>query len=117
MNKILIVLLFISAEICFAQNFWEPTNEPYAPGNVTAINAAKGGRIYVGIDGAGLYFSTDKGESFSYLHTALSNTSISAILIDPHGNIFVGNTNYNSNWSMFRSTDNRNHWSSLNSIR
>lgn len=92
-----------------AQNYWQQTNGPYAAGYVTAIEASSNEEVFVAISDAGLYHSTDSGNSFSYVSGELSETQINSILINQLGHIFVGLVAY-PNRGLSRSTDNGNTW-------
>jgi photosystem II stability/assembly factor-like uncharacterized protein len=103
-----LTLIFLPIHLC-AQNYWQQTNGPYAAGYVTAIEASSNEEVFVAISDAGLYHSTDSGNSFYYVSGELSETQINSILINQLGHIFVGLVAY-PNRGLSRSTDNGNTW-------
>jgi|GEM_PF-2411169 photosystem II stability/assembly factor-like uncharacterized protein len=107
MNKILAILVFGLTQICFSQNFWEPTG-PYVPPTVSGLYAANDGRVYVQTWGAGFYYSTDNGSSFSYLSTTLQQTYNNSIFIDQQGNLYII-----EGFNSIRSTNNGNSWAEI----
>ena len=108
------LLLIVSAPLLpthhiFAQeNFWQPTNGPYA-GTVQSFVTDSMGQIFVGVaDGDGGVFKSSDGGTTWY-RTEMSVSAISfAVNSDNH--IFAG-TDGNG---LFRSTDNGTRWLRLN---
>ncbi len=97
--KIVFVLSFsIQAH---AQPFWAPTDGPLNS-HVLALATNASGHIFAGLEGNGLYRSTNHGASWLLVTAGLTNTFIYSITVGPNGDVFCGT----SGGGVFRSTDN-----------
>ncbi len=102
---IILTILTIEAP---AQNFsWQQTNGP-AGGYVRALVRNSNGTMFAGTD-AGVYKSTNNGDSWLLSNGAIGNSYIYSMAVSPNGTIFAG-TFYNK---IFRSTDEGNSWTQV----
>jgi photosystem II stability/assembly factor-like uncharacterized protein len=88
-----------------AQNFWTPTSGP-PKAHVLTLAANSSGHIFAGLEGNGIYVSTDQGASWIPKSAGLTNTFIYAVAVSPNGYVFCGT----SGSGVFRSTDNGASW-------
>ncbi|MFZ1518097.1 MAG: T9SS type A sorting domain-containing protein [Ignavibacteriaceae bacterium] len=111
MKRHILILLFLFYSTDFyTQNFWEPTNGPFKIGYVSALNIMENGTIYVGIDKGGIYRSTDRGRSFSFVYGSFPATQFQNefkfILANKKNYIFTSLLGS----GIYRSTDDGNTW-------
>jgi photosystem II stability/assembly factor-like uncharacterized protein len=68
---------------------WSRSSLPFQLSNptISSITSSPSGRIYVGNEGGGLFFSNDFGKSWK--HVALSRFNVRALAVDLRGNVFV----------------------------
>jgi C1A family cysteine protease/photosystem II stability/assembly factor-like uncharacterized protein len=103
-STILLTSLFqLSTINCSAQ--WQPTSGPYS-GNINCM-ALQGSNIYAG-SGAGVYLSTDNGNSWKPVNNGLVNLIIVALAVSGDS-ILAGTAE-----GVFLSIDSGEHWTAVN---
>ncbi|MEJ5351503.1 MAG: T9SS type A sorting domain-containing protein [Melioribacteraceae bacterium] len=102
------LLMFISLlKGVFGQDYWQKTNGPGSePISSLAINS--NGYLFAGTYGKGVFFSTDKGNTWQ--QTALKNSWVNCLAINSNGFIFAGT----DAGGVYRSTDNGSTWTQIN---
>ncbi len=84
---------------------WGGTHGLYG-GVVTHLAVSPSGTIFAGTYGAGVFRSTDNGQSWTQAHYSSSLNYVNALAINSSSHIFVGS------WGLLRSTDNGETWAS-----
>lgn len=84
---ILVAVLFISADLSVAQNYWTNLNGPFG-GNVLEINKNNNGDLVV-LRGEGVYNSADNGVTWNAIPQGMVNTNLS-MTISPSGVLYTG---------------------------
>ena len=62
-----------------ANGQWVQVNGPYG-GTIKAL-AVKGGNVFAGTDGAGVFLSTDNGTSWKAVNTGLTNLTVYCLAV------------------------------------
>ncbi len=96
------------AEVSTSKAQWGPTNGPYG-GEIRTLFETSEGMLFAGTDGAGVFRSTDGGESWTPVNTGLHETSgffrdVTA-LAQKRDTLYVNMVS-----GLFASTDNGNTW-------
>jgi len=105
---VVFTVLLCSGSPAFAQtDFWQQTNGPDG-GSILAFAINSNGHIFAGTDGAGMFRSTNNGESWDEINFGLTSTKIHvySLVINSNGHIFAGTPG-----GVFRSMDNGANWS------
>ena len=121
-----LLAIWMAAVICFisfvpqlgadVEKGWVQTNGPYG-GEILTIYAAPKGVLFVGTEGAGVFRSTDRGNSWVPLNTGLHYepgegfTGVTALV--QKGEIFYAGTRD----GLYASTDDGNTWHHVSSFR
>ena len=97
-------------------NGWVQTNGPYG-GEILSLYAAPKGVLFVGTEGAGIFRSTDRGDSWTPVNTGLHYepgegfTGVTAL-------VQKGDTLYAGTWrTLYASTDGANTWHHVSTFR
>lgn len=104
--SILSICFFILST--FSQEYeWEKTNGPYG-GQVWESIILENGKIICGVSYGGMYFSEDKGLSWTKIENGLidPDESYYSFAIDTLGNVFASSRYH----AIYKSTDNGNSW-------
>ena len=111
-GKLLVCGLLLVTRNVSAQEFWKPTTGPAGSMiNALVINAK--GDLFVGTYGAGLFRSTDNGNSWKLLNTGLTNPIVLGLAIHSSGALFTATE---GGEGIFRSTDNGESWTAVNGV-
>ncbi len=90
-----------------AQDFWQQSPFPSDKAVQSfAINA--NGEVFAATFGAGVFRSTDSGDSWTQVNTGLTEGVVYSVVINSSGHLYAGTGNNNG---IFRSTDNGDNWS------
>src|SRR5215470_6597271 len=82
------------------KNFWMQTNGPQG-GDGIALARNSIGHVFVGIQGGGVFRSTDNAETWTGINNGLTATNVRALAVSPMDHVFAGTFG-----GVFRSTDN-----------
>jgi len=99
--------LFTVAHLNFTYsqtNFWQQTNGPYG-GHLQDVIVDSSGVIYVAGGSAGIYRSTDNGQSWKHLTNDTVRIGFSSLVFHPNGYLFGS-----SGRQVYFSTDNGENW-------
>lgn len=89
-KQILILLIFFyHAQINAQTQFWEESNGPYG-GFVTSVVSDSLGKIYLGTEGSGVFYSTNEGMNWNPCNMGLANWYVKSLKITDDGYIFAG---------------------------
>ena len=108
-----LLLLWLSVnQEAAAQNFWEQAGPPLGS-EVGALAIKSNGVIFAGTNGGGVFRSTNNGEIWERASNGLSNTVVTALVInESNGYIFAGTDD-----DVFFSTDDGNNWTSTQQLK
>ncbi len=106
------ILVAFSNQVVLAQtDFWQQTNGP-SGGTVKVVAVNKtNGYIFAFVEGAGMFRSTDDGESWVPANSGLHDRILQTIAINSHGDVFAGTNDQ----GVFRSTNHGESWLQVNS--
>ncbi len=104
---LILLVVLINYSKTYSQDFWVKTTGPEEV-TIHSLAINSNGDIFAGTDSAGVFRSTDNGESWTNL--GIMNYNIYSIGINPNGDILIPTFELGG---LFRSTDNGNNWSSL----
>jgi len=107
MKKIVLLLIFISFQTSHTQ--WELCSNKLDGGWISFLES-RDSIVYAGIQGDGIFRSTDYGNLWTKKIKGLTNTFVNSLAISGN-NIIAGSTYVGSGGSIFLSTDNCNTWS------
>lgn len=105
-----IILYFALSTLVYSQFLWEQLpglNGGYAE----AIVSNSSGDIFTGTSNAGIFKSTDNGNSWVEKNNGLTTNDVISLAINNNDDIFAGTFNA----GIFRSTDNGESWTQINS--
>lgn len=89
---------------------WNEINNGFPYDYLTALEINLGGDLFAGIDGEGIYRSSDAGGSWEFVSSDITSTHGYSLFIN-NGHIFAGI----SGGGIYRSTDNGNSWTRIKS--
>ncbi len=99
-------LIFLFPFILFAQeNYWNQTNLTFG-GTITALTVNSNSELFAGSDGAGMFLSTNNGDSWQRINNGLTDHHIQTVFVDSNGKLYAGTSS-----GLFFSTDNGGNWS------
>ncbi len=107
--SIIVILWHVAQTETNAQDFWQQTNGPYG-GSIRALAVNSNGVVFAGTVGAGIFRSSDDGETWIVFNNILSNKTITALAINSSGDIFAG-VEYEG---VYRSADDGESWVAVN---
>lgn len=76
----LMITLFTVLPVSAQELVWEPTNGPYG-GYVSALLATPDGRLYAATNGAGIFRSEDKGDTWFPVNNGLTSNEVRSLFI------------------------------------
>jgi ligand-binding sensor domain-containing protein len=87
-----------------------PTNGPFGVGIVSAIAAGKGGPLYIGTYGGGLFKSDDGGQSWRHSAKGMKDDFVVTLVITPDQTVYAGTIRA----GLYKSLDRGESWVGLN---
>ncbi|MGE5398985.1 MAG: T9SS type A sorting domain-containing protein [Ignavibacteriales bacterium] len=104
----ILLLQFLAFQNCMIHSQWVQTQGPY--GGVVTQLTVKGGSIFAGISGDGVYLSSDKGASWSKVSNGLPDKPRIVCMTVKGNSIFAGL----GNGGIYRTTDDGADWKAVN---
>lgn len=110
-HKYLILLVFVfSSQFAFSHvNFWKERSNGFNGGSISMIAVDQRNNTFYAGTGGGVFFSTNKGTSWTEINTGLTNTNVHALAVS-RANLFAGT--YDG--GVFLSTNNDTSWTIVN---
>jgi photosystem II stability/assembly factor-like uncharacterized protein len=89
MIKLVLIFFFLlNFPVIAQENYWLPTNWPSSSGYVYDIASDSSGRIYAATFDAGVFLTTDKGQTWTDLN--VTTTNITCITLNKFNDIYIG---------------------------